>query len=988
MKSINYLKNLIENLLKFSICYKYVWYVDKKKKWLEQIKVDKDNIIKFIKLLNTISKKSKNWDLVYRVSLNPSIVNTSWDINKKFFENRINDLKDKILPWSEEKVLILKNTKQEFLNWVDKYLNYFLFKERFFNKEGKNTTYKSSCAIFFQEIEKYENKKDFKNYKDILKDFLYNNPITESINKDFQNLLEKFENGNVEENLVNEKVRELDFKNLNKLKYKLLWKKAEDKKLNKDVEKLKKYITEIKRQIRNRIEKDWSLYKKLLNEKKIKAQDYWQCKTEFIQKSNFDFENYGYDKFWLLIKWSEWKFYVYLVEKDNFKSELNKIEKSESWNDLIYNFESITPKWLYKLAFLKNAFDLVNKLKFWYSYKDNRWKEKPKSVKDIYDTKNKANYKDLNLLISYLKECINSEQWKKLFGKFRFDFREKYDNLSDFEKDILKSWYLVKTQKININNLNQDNLYKITLDTKKLESNKWLDLNILNLFLSWKYEQTRLLPEIKLYYREQSIQKQKEIRWKNKDWTDKIIIINKRYTKPTIRASFLFEINPLEISKSPEDEKKNFFNKLQNKKDDICYYWIDIWEKSFAMISRYDKDFKIIPIEVDLKQEQFLDLTNAKIENWKISINLKYKNDERYVFFKKFIAQIYEYQINLKEIFENIWNIDIWENYPKNIWDIKKLISSKIQIDELNYWNNSEFIKKYFKWFPWLTDFLLKFIKYYKDSNPDKLEINLNDFYYEIFKRLEFFKIVNYKEAFWSNFVWIIKHLIQEKPWIIVFENLWNNKIYDWENPVSKQKFENLSWKDRNIIKSFWAYVWNYIFQSVFNSLSKIVEDWKLKQYVYLDKNITKSLESESFYWSNWNVFWVKAEWTSTICPNCGQNINREKIDGEDKIYHDEKSPWKNNCWFFIDEKIWKTEIYNWIKFKNWDDLATYIIAMNWKKYFENPEIFEIKEERNNHFAKKKFVSKYINNKDYKNNNRQEPSWVFKRWKTLFNNKK
>lgn len=243
-------------------------------------------------------------------------------------------------------------------------------------------------------------------------------------------------------------------------------------------------------------------------------------------------------------------------------------------------------------------------------------------------------------------------------------------------------------------------------------------------------------------------------------------------------------------------------------------------------------------------------------------------------------------------------------------------------------------IKKFFWNFSWLSRFLFDFIKnkIEKDAQFENSDKN----YHEIFKQLEMMKVIKFKDAFGSNFVWVIKELFKKYPnSIIVFENLWDNKKYDFTHIISQEQFNKLSSKEANIMKSFWAYIWNYIFQSIFTTFSKINENWDIKQYVFLDKNITNSLKSQDWlYWYNWNIFWIEAEWTSTICPNpnCESKIFRDK-SWWDVLYHTKESPWKNWCDFDI-RKWWNNYWFSFIT--SWDDLATYNIAKKWLEYIKN----------------------------------------------------
>jgi hypothetical protein len=239
-------------------------------------------------------------------------------------------------------------------------------------------------------------------------------------------------------------------------------------------------------------------------------------------------------------------------------------------------------------------------------------------------------------------------------------------------------------------------------------------------------------------------------------------------------------------------------------------------------------------------------------------------------------------------------------------------------------------------------------------------------------------KKVNFKDAFWADFVWVIRKLLEIFPnSIIVIENLWENKKYNFTNEITKESFKKLDSKQRNILKSFWAYVWNYIIESLFSGFKWLL-DWKIKQYVYIDKNITNSIKSQHwFYWYNWIIFWVDEYCTSKACPVCNGDLIFWKIEDveknnnthkelkileneninqlfwhwtnatfENEMHHYKEWNWYD-YWEFLEEaKKSKNDScdYNmkktphWFSFiESWDDLATYNIAKKWIEYLNLP---------------------------------------------------
>ncbi len=798
--------------------------------------------------------------------------------------------------------------------------------------------------------------------------------LKQNYNGDLKKLLESRKDIQINWRTLNVEI--YNFAQINTLKYELLWEKIDLKEKWRDYKKLSEYIKIVKWEINTRLKK-WKYWKFIwFSWNKIKvAQDFSQKKNEYLNKSNFDKELKSYNKFWYLIKWEN-RVFLYLLDKKNitethkgFNYEIAKKEiekyKDENSNNKAFIFQSLTLKWLTKLVFIKNAFekDFENNDKVIYKiYKEKSYAEKRNWINNNWYRENLEKY--INLLL----DCLKSEKWKKLFDYVKTEQLKKsweYKNLIEFEKDLLKVSYKAKQIKVDISKI-KDNLleneYFLELDivNRRFEENnekpklkRQNDIKIFYEFLDsiWKennYENLRILPEIKLYL-------STKLREENKDEKDKRKVIKtngkeyyrkQRLYRNKLTASFLFEYNPLEINKTPEHikrEKEKYFRKViqqYEKNGNFNIFWIDVWENEFATLGIYDQNLKpkwinyIINKDTEEEKtlnEQIVDLTDLKLENWEI-IKKDSKNSEKYKFFKTFYEQIIRYQIVLRDVLNEIWEIEMKRENFQNIENkISRSVDNELKEKFKFQKDNSEYLKKFFPIFvdekeynfSWLKIFIFDFIK-----NKEWENFNIMEYYGEIFKQLEMAKAINFKNAFGSNFVWVIKHLLKENPWIIVFENLWNNKEYDFTHIISRQEFENLSSKDRNIMKSFWSYVWNYIFNSISTSLSKVFENGEVKQYIYFDKNITNTLNSKDLCWSNGIIFWIEAEWTSVICPKCENKIFRNKRNW--KVLHDDKAPAKDNCDFFIDEINNISYKYNDIEFKNWDQLATYNIAKRW----------------------------------------------------------
>ncbi len=996
LKTIRYLKYDLEQLNLFIENFNYHWNNEKKKKSIKTLKNESENIKTFSeKILKYYSKKSGKWEEIFKVALNPAILNTDPDINREY---KINEWELKILE-KETKSLERKNDenkeiKRKFLDYVDSYMNHILYEKDFF--KNKNEIWCSRCKDLYKKLS--EKKIKLWKAEDYFYDFLNKNPIKISDEIKFpDDIKEKFFNEKFEVIWKDQwrffewiYLKNYNFVQINTLKYRLTWKKVVLKKENKEYKKISEYISILKWEINTRLKK-WKYWKFVwFKGDKIKiAQDFSQKKNEFLNKSNFDKELKAYNKFWYLIKWEN-RVFLYLLDKENIiethkgftyeiaKKEIEKYQDENS-NYKAFIFQSLTLKGLTKLVFIKNAFEKdfeKDDKEFYNIYKQKSYAEKRNwKCNDWYE-------KNLQKYIDFLLNCLKSEKWKKLFDYVKIEQIKRaweYKSLIEFEKDLLKVSYKIKE-----NLLEKECFLELDIVDRKFEENnekpkmkRQNDIKIFYEFLDsiWEknnYENLRILPEIKLYL-------STKLKEENKNEKDKRKVIKtngkeyfrkQRLYRNKLTASFLFEYNPLEINKTPEHikrEKEKYFREVlqQYEKDDnFSIFWIDIWENEFATLGIYDKKIKLKSIEINNdKKEQIVDLTNLKLESWKI-VKKDSKNSEKYKFFKAFYEQIIHYQINLKDILENIWEIELKK---ENFQNIKNLISKSVDNnlnEKFDFRGNQEYLKKFFPIFidekeynfSWLKQFLFDFIK-----NQKCKKLGIIDSYSEIFKQLEMMKVINFKDAFGSNFVWVIKYLLKENPWIIIFENLWNNKKYDFTHIITKKLYQKLSSEERNIMKSFWSYVWNYIFQAIANSLSKIFENGKIKQYIYFEKNITDTLKSKDLYWSNGIIFWVDEYCTSKACPACESNKTLTKIDdwkiiskNDNEIWklywHWKWEPWESNmhhcnencrdcknckwnnenCDYHMKNNPWD---FNFIK--SWDDLATYNIAKKWIEFLK-----------------------------------------------------
>ncbi len=1007
VKIIRYLQNDLSKTFNFIENYKY--FGNSKKEILKQIKYNKENIKKFLEILNFYSKKDNNQFLVYKIALNPAILNTHSEINKKYYDN-LEELEKEVneLDKKNENNKKIKRLFEEELDW---FINYILYENWFFEKwewrtkkyfnenwiEFKNY-YNFSKEIFDKYLNFIKNNSwyNLKKHEKYVKNFIEKNNLELYI--DFENnFVNKLELIEIENNFLNnilnqeitkgellnyfkEKFQWENWKNIPKnnfiqiltLLYKLTWKKADLKKKWKNIEKLSEYIRELK-WLKNTILKNTKhLYWKFIapNDKKENkypyakkakiAQNLWQKSSELENKRNFDKELKDYTHFWFIIKkWNRFFIKPFLKEKIinknwwfTFKEAKEKLEeyKNDSWNYEAFIFKSLTLKALSKLIFIKNAFDIDFSL---VEYRE---------IKDIYKRKiyNK-NKLDLEKLIKFYLEILNTQKAKDLFPYIDYNFKEEkeYNSLVDFEKDLLKNSYKIDSYKIEIDEkeLIELDIVKRTFEKTKIEEIEYKKNNDIKLFTKWffknlenykqdNFDKIRLLPEIKIYirYKLYEWEAKKEKRWK------KEVLVKERFYKDIVKSQFLFELNPLWIWQNPQKEQEHFLNTLKQK--DLYHIWIDIGVNELATLWVFkNENWQLIPqeIEVDWEKQKIINLTDLKVDNWKIITQKAWKwksNSDKFKAIKEMFRQILYWQIYLKEILEDL-------NETKNIEETLNKYEWKWKIFPKFKSNFSDIYKQFF---PWLEKWLKEFLK---NSFKDKEINDYLDFYNNIFQKLQLAKVINLKDAFSSNFIWVILKILEEYSWVLIFEALHIWETYSAKDEISKIEKENITKIEAQLIRDFNTYFFPYLLKSVFNKLTKIIEyneNWiNIKQYVYLDKNYENSIKSNSKYWNNGIIFWVDEAFTSQACPECNEKLYWIKKDDLNLLYwHGKWKLWEHNM-HHCDEPKNCSNIENhiskenkakcdyhmkqntyWFNFiKSWDDLAAYNIAKKGKEYIE-----------------------------------------------------
>lgn len=942
--------------------YTYFWDKIEKKSALEEFKNFIQKNWDFWELLEFYSKLDKEQFEEYKIALNPVILNTHSEVNQQNWTQELDNLNISLKDL-ERKNNINKNTKRLFEEDLEAYINYILYQKNFF-KQSKNIEYKNNTQRIY---EKYSNlSSNPRCSEELVMDFIEENEIDlENPYKVAQEELDKYLQQQESIDSLEKLMSNINFIQLKTFLYQLTWKRAEIKENNKkseekqDYQKISEYITIIKWEINSRLKNTKYKYGEFIKPGGIKAQiaqKLWQKYGEYIQKLNFDKELKWYTHFWFIVrKWN--RFFIKPYKKKDIlnKSQGFTLQGAENllkekvdvkWEYTAFLFQSLTLKWLFKLIFIKNAFHFDFKEKYKEIYQI--WKQRKYTKDKSKSTK----------LIDFLIKILASDKWKELFPYVDNYFKKgyQYSKFQEFEKELLKNSYKVKKYQCGFD---ENELIELDIVDRKFEYNDTVEPRLkrqkdIQIFVEWffgkqNFSFIRLLPEIKIFIRYQKFfgeMKKRIVSGMDSNWNkcQKKINEKERFYKVISKASFMLELNPCEIGRDPEKEKKeyqDFIIDLYKQGKDFHIISIDIGENSFATLWIYDKNLIPQSIHIDWLWEQcIIDITDLQISKWKI-IYKNTKNSEKYKSYKEIFSQIVLLQIYLKDIFEEIWIIELSEN---NYSIIQQKISETIdKISDLSFkiQNIESAIKDQFSSLRnWLKSFLFNCVKIL--HNWKDRTINISDYYDDIFKKLELQKVINFKDAFGSNFVWIIQEIFKKYPWIIVFESLHVGDDYDFYNDIIKKKIQNISSEKSKEFKTFWAYVGMHIVKSLVQKFSKIIDidNWKISQWVYFDKNYENTIWKEK-YSNNGILFFVDQENTSRICPKCNQKLNRSKKNGDDHLYHNDNNPAWSECIenpFEIKKSEWKTWEYSWIQFRDWDDLATFNIAKKAKEYLESRE--------------------------------------------------
>ena len=1020
VRLVRYIKNDLEKIGRFVDAYDYKWNNNQKKDSIKNSrKIFKNESL--FKILDFYSKRDISQKEEFKIALNPAILNMHSEVNQESQKDILQELEKDVKRLKIENEENTK-TKRNFEEELEAYINHILYEKIFF-KKSKNIKYKNDANSIYNNYQNYiknEKWEDLKDYEKMVLNFIQKNQLR---NVNFieikKNELQRYVDQEVDVNdfkeyvlwkvewkdktwnvLRNKEWKIIYFSNvsfiqLKTLMYKLTWKRAEIKEYNKknedkkDYNKLTEYIKIVKWEINSRLKNTDCWYGKFIapNWRKAKtAQELWQKYWEYTQKANFDKEIKEYTHFWVLVrKWNQ--FFIKPFKKEEVLNQnqwfsekqldelLNKYKK-DGWVYQGFIFHSLTMKALEKLIFIKEAFKSEIEIE--------------KEIRDIYKKKlYKKCIVESQKYTDFLKKILKTNKAKELFPYLNLtelnDADHRFDlDFFNFQRTFIKQAYIVEQHNFDFNekDLVELDIVKNSKDSKKiLKRNDDFKLFVNGFFDKQDFDLVRIIPEIKIFvrYKRNYDEPEVERRWKKEN-----IIVEERFWKTIIKWAFNFELKPLEVDKNIAREKKKILKDILSKyeNDDNFYITtIDIWENSLATLGVYDKNLKPQKLEYFSKDwekitKEILDITNLKIKKWEI-IEQDTDFSQKYKAYKYMFENIILWQIYLKEILEAIEEIEVIE---QNYWEIKNRIGKAVNSSEIKNFvskKKDDYDIKYIVGaFPelkeWLNNFLVNFIK--KEYEWEKINFAEDKkVYHEIFQKLELQKVVDFKKAFGSNFVWVIKKIFRQYPWIIVFESLHTGDSYDGFNKIIKKKIKKVSSEKSHQFTSFWTYIWTKIVNLLFNKFTKdISENFnKIEQLVILDKNYENSVKlnsKEDKFINNGVLFFVHEKNTSKACPYCNERLtieNKEKwtlenIDDTKNLYWHWKwkefehsmchindvsdqnyenwkwTSWTLEGWKMCDFRIWN-ETYEkefWF-IHSWDELATYNIAKKAKEYLD-----------------------------------------------------
>ncbi|MBF0913388.1 hypothetical protein HXK64_00205 [Candidatus Gracilibacteria bacterium] len=865
------------------------------------------------------------------------------------------------------------------------------FKHKIYNKENRYISYEDLVIDF---LKKNEIKNDDENSEATINSKIQDLKSEFSIeDDDFDSIFSLIEKENFKG------IENFSYIELKVILYNCIWQRAKIKENNKkeeekiSYESLSNYIKNLKLEINSRLTNTNCLYGVFIAPDGVKAktaQKLGQKYGEYIQKVNFDKEVKEYTHFGILLRKGN-QFFIKPFKKTEVlnqnqgfpKEQLDKILGKYRKDDGVYQgfvFHSLTIKALEKLIFIKEAFKGEVEIE--------------KEIRDIYKKKlyKKHKYKSKQYA-DFLRKVLKTNRAKKLFPYLNL---VKLDNANhgfdldffNFHKEFIKQAYIVEQHNFDFNEkdlVELDMVYRTFEHVKgvepKLKRNDDFKLFVNGFFDKQDFDLIRMIPETKVFVRYQRNydEPKKEKRGKKEN-----IIPEERFYNTVIKGAFNFELKPLEADKNIAREKKKILKDILSKyeNDDNFYITtIDIGENSLATLGVYDKNLKPQKLEYFSKDgekitKEILDITNLKIKKGEI-IEQDTDFSQKYKAYKYMFENIILWQIYLKEILEAIEEIEVIE---QNYGEIKNRIGKAVNGSEIKNFvskKKDDYDIKYIVGaFPelkeGLNNFLVNFIK--KEYEGEKINFAEDKkVYHEIFQKLELQKVVDFKKAFGSNFVGVIKKIFRQYPGIIVFESLHTGDSYDGFNKIIKKKIKKVSSEKSHQFTSFGTYIGTKIVNLLFNKFTKdISENFnKIEQLVILDKNYENSVKlnsKEDKFINNGVLFFVHEKNTSKACPYCNERLtieNKEKgtlenIDDTKNLYghgkgkefehsmchindvsdqNYENGKWTSGtleggkmCDFRIGNETYEKE-FGFIH--SGDELATYNIAKKAKEYLD-----------------------------------------------------
>jgi len=510
---------------------------------------------------------------------------------------------------------------------------------------------------------------------------------------------------------------------------------------------------------------------------------------------------------------------------------------------------------------------------------NKRWKKQLKRYDELNEKELIIFYQDVLKSEAANRQLDLVDFWElnKIFEK---DYRNIEEFRIDLEKVCYTK--LVKwIDDYNYNKLiNENNIieFKITSqDLKILEekdekifpkhknkehTQKWL--NFWSKENPENYYPTRLNPEIKILYRDKLLEREnwkKETRFNKEQFT---LSTTLGLNIPSKRLEFRFD------KTNTIKEKVEFFNEKFNKEFKWEWnYWIDRWINELATLSiikwkdeTYTYNWKTI------QKPEFARIKVYKLKDENVTWEV-----EKYDWTKKEVKVIdnisyFTGQENLFESFET-WVIDLtqaklinWKiilNWDKNTYMKLKLLSAKRRIFELfANWKITEL--KFERWKNILF-FLDKDNYYYpiywfteeqkqNKSLIDEIEKKLNNYFKYIQKNNLFEdnetieKINHLRDAITANIVWIINFLQKQFPWKIFLENLDKTLL-------QREKFSYKKWNDGELTQIEEKMI-DWHFQQSNTDISRRLEWWfyrKFQEDWLVPSNLKQTIFLKDDFW-------------------------------------------------------------------------------------------------------------------------------------------